>query len=213
MNKFEEFEQSIGYPFKEKKLLHDALTHPTIRNSKFEILEFIGDRVVGLAVATMLWNWNLKDEKEYAQKFVPKTNRNALSAVATTLELEKYIVWRGEKSHEKSILADACEAFLGALFIDAGFEITLKLIKEIWGRTTFETFDVTSPQSILQNWANSKKVELNFNLIKETGPPHQKEYVVELVVLGYKSTLGVGTSIKEAKRVAASLFLKERNAR
>ena len=86
-------------------------------------------------------------------------------------------------------------------------------MREIWGQTIFEPFAIGSPQSILQNWANNKNVKPKFNLIKETGPPHEKEYMIELYVPGYRSTFGVGPSIKEAKRIAASLFLRGANAR
>lgn len=209
MKKIEDFQLQINYQFLNKKLIKDALTHPSFANSDFELLEFIGDRVLSLCIAKILWNSKLSNEKEYARKFMPMTNKNALLAAALRLQLPKYVSWKGEKSHENTIIQDACEAIIGALFLDAGFESALSFVEDTWKRLNLENFTKADPVSILQNWANRKNIKVEFIILEEKGPPHKREYVVELKVENYKSITQVAPSLKEVKKKLASNFLKD----
>jgi len=206
------FEVIIGHSFQDKTILRDALTHPSAGPSRFEMLEFIGDRVLNLCIAQILWSKGVNSEQEYAHKFMPLTHRNALYAAGLLLKLDQHVLWKGEIGHKKTVVQDACEAVLGALFLDAGFEMTLKCVQRLWSRIECGTFDEIDPKSSLQNWANKHKILLKYEVVKEEGPQHKKKYMVKLTVDNV-TTFGNGLSIKSAEQNAAYNFLKENNGK
>ena len=214
-NNLEAFEKKIGYQFKDRTLLSDSLTHPSIEQSRFELLEFIGDRALSLCIGKMLWDNNVSNgkmfysEKEYAQNFMPMINKSALLQAGVKLDLQKYVMWKGEKEHENTIIQDACEALIGAYFLDAGFEKVYNFVSTTWSKLQFQSFKIADPKSILQNWGNRVNVKIEYKLISQEGPPHKPKYVVRLDVVNYKSIWGTGTSIKDAEKHVAAQFLKE----
>lgn len=192
----------------DKSLLQDALTHPSFAKSRFEMLEFIGDRVVGLAAAKFLWM--PKDEKQYALELISLTNKSSLIQVAKHIKLDSYLSWRGIKSHKDTIMADALEAVVGAIFLDLGFEEAYKFIKNKWLEASKnKEFNTSDPKSILQTWSDKQGFKIKYYLVKETGLPHDKNYRIELIIDGYQKIYGEGKSIKTAEKEAAKKFLKE----
>ena len=204
----EKFESDIGYVFIRKDLITNALTHPSFKPSSFEILEFIGDRVINLVVAKLLFQSKPANEKEYAQKFVGLTNKDALFEVGMLLKLNEYVLWTGSESHHKTIIQDAVEAVFGAIFLDAGMDFTQKFAQQTWEKVQKKDFLQVDPKSALQLWATKKKLELKYDLIKTSGPPHNRRYVIRLSVESYNCFFGFGTSIRGAEKEAAEKFLR-----
>ncbi len=199
-------ESSIGYNFKDNFYPSNALTHPSHQKSKFELLEFIGDRVLNLSVAKTVWDERYKSEKECAEKLATKVNRFALLEIAKLWKIEEYVLWNGLSSHMDTILVDACEAIIGAVFLDGGWDSAHNLIKNNWPKHSM-SFAELDPKSILQNWAHKTYNEYKYTLIKQDGPPHNPQYTVELEINNHK-IIGVHNSIKLAEKDAAFKFLK-----
>ena len=204
-----ELQKSLKHRFHDQSLLNDAMTHPSFAKSRFELLEFLGDRVLGLAISHILWKSRPSNEKEYARKFVVLTNKDSVYLVAEKLRLIEYIKWRGDSNHRVTIMQDACEALLGALFLDAGFDFTTTFIDLTWQGLNKSDFYEFDPKSELQTWASKRQVEFSYIKISESGPPHLKKYVIELSVQGYKKIRGESTSIRAAEKDAAAKFMKE----
>ena len=126
------FEKKTGYKFKNKNLLINSLTHPSFildkkNNSKsinedFERLEFLGDRVLGLAIASLIYNkFNKKNEGDLSKKLSYFVQKNFLYKIATELSIDKLLIYTFKKKNQKmnvSILADAVESIIGAIYID-----------------------------------------------------------------------------------------------
>lgn len=203
------FEEEIGYAFKRKDLLRNALTHPSFNPSSFEILEFIGDRVINLIIAKIIFQSNPPaNEKEYAQKFVGLTNKDALYQAGIRMKLNEYVLWTGSPAHHKTIIQDATEAIIGAIYLDAGMDFAFKFTQQIWENVENKAFDEIDPKSSLQVWASRRKIELKYDLMKTSGPPHDRRYVVKLSVNDYNDFFGFGPSIRSAEKDAAEKFLR-----
>jgi ribonuclease-3 len=168
--------------------------------------------VLNLCIAKVLWKSGVDNEKQYAMRFVPLTHKTALYAVGCKLKLDKYVLWKGEIAHKQTVIQDTCEAILGAMFLDAGFERTLLFVEELWKQVDFATLEDLDPKSSLHNWANKHQIVPKYEIVNQEGPQHKKKYVVKLIV-NDTTTFGNGLSIKSAEQDAARRFLKERDAR
>lgn len=202
------FEDEIKYSFSRKDLLMNALTHPSFKQSSFEILEFIGDRVINLIIAKILFHSKPANEKEYARKFVGLTNKDALYQAGLNMQLNKHVLWTGSPAHHKTIIQDATEAVVGAIFLDAGMDFTHEFVQKIWENVQNKGFDQVDPKTSLQLWVNKKKISIKYDLIKTSGPPHDRRYVVRLKVENYDESFGFGHSIRNAEKDAAEKFLR-----
>lgn len=207
-DKLTELEDALKYSFKDKSLLRDAVNHPSFADSRFELLEFIGDRVLSLVIAKILWKSGPKTERDYAECFVSMTNKDALYNAAKEMMLDKYINWKGTQSHHRTIMQDGCEALIGALFLDSDLQHAEVLIERVWSRIKISGFVELDPKSALQNWAHKEKLSVAYDLVDSSGPPHDRRYVVQLRVGNYDAIAGRGSSIRGAEKDAAAKFLK-----
>ncbi len=200
-------ETHIDYKFTNEFYSSNAITHPSYKKSKFELLEFTGDRVLGLSIAKTIWHEKHRSERECAEQLATKVNRFALLEIAKLWEINKYILWHGPKEHIDSILVDACEAIIGAVFLDGGWDAAHKLIQDSWPKKSM-SFTELDPKSILQKWAHKISIEYKYTLINQSGPAHNPEYTIELTVNQHKIT-GISNSIRSAEKSAALKFLKK----
>jgi len=202
------FEEEVSYKFSDKILLRHSLSHPSYDpKSRFELLEFIGDRAIGIVASLFLWNLNPASEKQYAQWYTSLSNREALDKLVQYMNLAKYVQWKGDTAHGKTILRDACEAVIGAIMIDGG-QLALSNVLVPYLARLHTNPTSPDPKGILQNWAAKKLLPYSYKLISETGPPHDKEYVVKLEVRNYKEVFGSGKSIRDAEKATASEFIR-----
>lgn len=214
-------ETRFNITFKDPQLLQTALTHSSYANehqcASNERLEFIGDAVLDLMIADYLMR-ALPDatEGEMTQKRAKFVNEKALVIYAKKAGLPEYLrLGQGEeKTHGRerpAILADAFEAFLGAIYLDQG----LKAVQKVTDAIVIPELEIPSAEyykdykSQLQEWIQSDKRELSYVLVNEEGPPHAKIFTIEVYMDEICMGLGVGPSKKEAEQSAAKEALEK----
>ena len=222
-NKLNQFENKIGYKFKNKSLLNQSLTHPSfyseqkIDNKKvnqFERLEFLGDRVLGLSIASMLFKkYKFFNEGDLSKKHSYLVQKNFLYKIAINLEIENLVLYNFKKKNKKmmiSIISDTVESLIGAIYIDGGHKSSFEFIKKFW--ISYLDIDVSKtldPKTALQEFSQQKEKKLpEYKIIKKEGPSHSPIFTVSLKVLNFKKINSTGSSIREAEKKAASEALK-----
>lgn len=204
---------NIDYKFKNQELLNLALTQSGI-DSKHnnERLEFIGDRVLGLSVATILYEMYPNEaEGDLARRHAFLVSTDALAQIAKEIELEKHLrhghMTGGKINH---ILANAMEAVLGAIFLDSDFESAKGVITKLWhnmvlAETTAPKDAKTTLQEYVQKIANGALPKYEY--AEPTGTSHNPTFTATVSALG-KFATGMGTSKKLAGIKAAEELLK-----
>ena len=209
------FQKKIKIKFKDPKLLIKALTHKSydsINNN--EKMEFLGDRVLGLVIAKKLLEI-YPNEKEgiLDKKFASLVNKKTCLLIANTLGIEKFIsILRSTKNKSKiedKVLSDACEAIIGAIYLDKGFNVVENFILNLW-KNEIDKSVVTKidAKTKLQEYSLKflKKLPI-YKLISNTGPRHQPLIKVSVRLYNGKIFYGEGKSKKDAEQYAATLCL------
>lgn len=207
----------LGYRFKSYDLLTEALSHASLAGGKnYERLEFLGDRVLGLIVAEwLLERYPKLPEGALAKRLSALVMRDTLAEAAKDLTLDQHVlISKGAEDEggrlKPSLLADVCEAVLGAMYLDGGLEPPRKLVRRVWARF-FENLAVTSlhAKSELQEWAQGKGLPTpTYREVSRSGPDHAPEFVVAVDVEGYEPIAGNGTSKRTAEVSAAASFIE-----
>ena len=192
-----------------KKATHLALAG---QKSGYERLEFLGDRVLGIIVAEMLYNaYPNEAEGLLAKRFVALTCGKTLAKVAKTWKLDAFSDKSAKRiRHNKSILSDVCEAIIGALYLDQGLDATKKLICPIWEplMKSYEHAPQDSKSSLQEYAQKNFNVLPTYILMERHGQSHAPEFTVKVEVGPY-TKIANGGSIKKAEQEAAYLLLKE----
>ena len=216
-NRFEELEKKIGYEFLNQEHLVLALTHSSFSNENKvqkkvnnERLEYLGDAVLELSVTDFLYhNYPEKKEGELTKIRSSLVCERTLSVCAREISLGKFLrLSKGEHQtggrERDSILSDAFEALIGAIYLDGGLErakafINRFLLQDVEEKTLF--YDA---KTILQEMVQAEtKEKLSYHLIKEEGPDHCKEFTVETWIGDTPVAVGVGKTKKAAEQMAA----------
>lgn len=216
-----ELEQRLGYVFKDRALLREAMTHGSAldgdktKRRSYDRLEFLGDRVLALVVADRLLLEHMDEaEGEIAPRFNTLVNKQACAAAARAAGLgDAAILSSSEEGHggrnKDTILADLCEAVIGALYRDAGFEQARAFVEQFWGDAFDEANTSTrDAKTALQEWAAAHKRGLSYAVIEQSGPDHAPHFVIEARIDGFAGVRGEGASKRIAQRAAATTFLK-----
>lgn len=217
-----ELEKKIGYEFKDKSLLRQALTHSSFSNEQrinklknYERLEFLGDAVLELASSKFFFTENPNmTEGQMTKMRSSMVCEQALAFCAKDISLGEYLLLgKGEEATggrmRESIIADVMEAIIGAIYLDGGFEEAERFILK------FILSDLGSKQlfydskTILQEKIQKEGKSLVYELIEEIGPDHDKQFTVEAVVDGKALSRGVGRTKKAAEQKAAYEVLIE----
>jgi ribonuclease-3 len=220
--KYKDLEKSLGHRFKNQKLLEVALTHASMRGGKGkrsdnERLEFIGDRVLGLAVAELLNDqFPAASEGELARRYNRLVRGETCAKVARALAIGPHLILSeseaGSGGRTKStILADAMEALLGAVFLDAGFESARKVVRRLWESRSEELSTTARPdaKSALQEWAQGQGLALpQYVEIARKGPDHAPHFTSEVRITGRLPARGEGDSKRAAEQEAARTLLE-----
>ena len=221
----DEFQQRLGHTFADGDLLRQALTHASFGHEKRQRLpdnqrlEFQGDAVLQLAVTTELYHRFPKmTEGQLTKLRAQLVNKNHLQSVAREIDLgEHLILGRGEEKQGRergSILADAMEAVIGAVFIDAGWEparaIILRLLEpSLAAISGEEDAAATNPKGALQEKLQAEGDHPPaYCCVSETGPAHARVYEVVVEWQGRELGRGEGASKKEAETRAAQTALE-----
>ena len=209
-------EKKIGYKFKDKKLLIKSLTHKSydkINNN--EKIEFLGDRVLGLIIAKKLLEI-YPDEKEgiLDKKFASLVNKKTCLKIAKNINLEKYILTFNPKNKkikvEDKVVADCCEALIGAIYLDKGFPFAENFILTFWKKNIKESvITQIDAKTKLQEYSLKKHKKLPiYKLISNLGPRHKPIFKVAVKLPNSKFYTGQGSSKKDAEQNAAILCLE-----
>ena len=205
--------KEVKYKFNDKSLLERALTQSGV-NATYnnERLEFIGDRVLGLVVAEMLYKMYPDEaEGELARRHAMLVSTETLAKLANDFELERWVhhghMTAGRVQH---ILANAVEALLGAMFLDGGFDAVRSVINDVWRDLALA--DATAPKDPKTKLQEFVQHELNGDLpvyeyMEPTGAAHSPTFNVRVTAMG-KTAIGSGTSKKNASINAAAELLK-----
>jgi len=207
---------ALGHEFARPELLEQALTHSsTAGKVTYERLEFLGDRVLGVVVADMLYHaYPAEPEGLLARRFAALVRKEAVARVADTVGLGPHLkVSRGEAEQggpsNRTLLADAGEAVIAALFLDGGLEVARRFIERWW--RPLMTEQVEPPQDVktaLQEWAQARALPLPvYRLTGQEGPPHDPLFDVEVSLPGHSPAQGRGRSRRAAEAAAAEQLL------
>ncbi len=220
--KINQFEKNIGYIFKNKQLLINSLTHPSFLPEKkknklnvvndFERLEFLGDRVLGLVISSIIYKkFSQNNEGDLSKKLSYLVQKNFLHKISIKLKINSFLKF-GFKNNDKmniSILADSIESLIGAIYLDGGFKNATKFISETWGPYfNIEEKNMQDSKTKLQELSQRKLKKLpEYSLIKKEGPSHSPIFTILLKVLNLKKIKASGSSIREAEKNAAKIAL------
>ena len=208
-------QKSLKIKFKDKSLLIKALTHKSanqeINNEK---LEFLGDRVIGLVLSKKLFDLYPNENEGVLDKRLAKlVNKKTCSNVAWSIEMQNYIIISDNNKKitqkDEKILSDACEALIGAIFIDKGFDFVTKFIVKNWKTFLNKSFIVTiDSKTKLQEYSLKKyKILPIYKILEQKGPKHDPIFKVSVKIKNSKLFIGNGKSIKEAQQNAANLLI------
>ena len=216
-------EQGLGYTFRNKALLENALTHSSYANENRERhlpdnerLEFLGDSILGFVVADYLYrNFPDKPEGELTRIRADLVCERNLAEAAATVELGSYLLLghgeeQGGGRKRDSIVSDAMESVIAASFMDGGFaaakEIIDRLILSNIPKGRPRNFDYkTAFQELVQR---KKDQQIHYELTGESGPDHDKHFEVEVLLNGKAVGHGVGSSKKRAEQAAAEAAIE-----
>ena len=221
--KIELFEKKIGYSFKNKEVLISSLIHPSYIKSKkikqhqlnqsFERLEFLGDRVLGLVIASLIYSkFASLNEGDLSKKLSYLVQKNFLYKISVELNLINFFKFSFKKKNEKmnkSIFADAVESVIGAIYLDGGYKSSTKFIKKYWGPyLDTKVSSILDSKTRLQEISQKKYKKLPlYKLVAKSGPSHLPNFTVSLKVLNLKKVTAKGSSIREAEKNAALFAL------
>ena len=214
MENLSELEKILGYEFKNKHLLQQAVTHSshTARLSEnYERLEFLGDRVLGVSIASLLYRmFPNEPEGSLSQRHTGLVCKETVAEVALTLHLDKFMVVANEEIREnENVLCDVCEAVIGAIFMDAGCEQAVTFVNQHWKELIDK--NVAPPKdskTLLQEVAHSKGLgNPAYEVVGRAGSEHEPTFFMTVSLRGVKSQQGEGRNKKLAEQAAAAKML------
>ena len=223
--KLSALQERIDYQFSDIDLLSRALTHGSYGDGRRKIadyqrLEFLGDRVLGLFTAQILYQKSDEDEGGLARKLNALVRKETCAEISAELQLGELV--RMSKATEKqsgrekvSILGDIAESLLGAIYIDGGYEAAKAFYEKFWYDRMLDVLNrsMKDPKTELQERAASQKFEMpTYKVLEQSGPDHRPNFLVTVDVAGKVIGRGEGPSKKDAEREAAKDLLSQWSA-
>ena len=221
-----ELERDLGYTFRDRQLLYLALTHPSLaheagvghQQQHNQRLEFLGDAVLQLVLTAELYHrFPEQGEGPLTQARAQLVNRSSLAGQGVELKLGQYLILsRGEETtggrHRHSTLADAFEAIVGAIYLDAGYDRTRELILRLFASSFGELAELPNldnPKGELQELLQTSSPEPpRYGLISVSGPDHNRQFESVVIHDGNELGRGRGRSKKLAESAAAAEALR-----
>ena len=213
-------ESNLGYRFENPDLLRHALTHSSANTDRLksnERLEFLGDRVLGLIAADMLFKAFPKErEGDLGYRFTKLVRRQTLVEVAQVICLGNYIIMSdGERETggptKDSLLADTCEALIAAIYCDGGLVPARRIVEHFWTpHLSQDPHPIKDAKTALQEWSQANGNNLpKYQTIKQSGPDHKPVFCVEVRIGKSSSAEGKGYSKRSAEQAAAANLLAQ----
>jgi len=217
MKNIYKFEKIVKIKFKNKSLITRALTHKSAdQKNNNEKLEFLGDRVIGLVLSKKLFDlYPNENEGDLDKRFAILVRKKTCSEIAWSLCLQKSIIIGNQKKkiniNDEKILSDSCEALIGAIYLDQGFDFVENFILKTW-KKYLDKSDITilDPKTKLQEYSLKKFKKLPYyRLVSSSGPRHNPIYKISVSIMGSKKFLGTGKSKQEAEQDGAKKLISE----
>jgi ribonuclease-3 len=217
-----ELEVRIGYHFADGILRDCALTHisalrgPRNRAGSYQRLEFLGDHVLGLVVSDMLFRAFPKaDEGELSRRLADLVRKETCAEVAGSIDLGAFIRLGSSEIHagarkRPAILADVCEALIGAVFLDGGYAAGAALVQRLWQARMLATAQPRrDPKTVLQEWAQARGLPTPaYREVARSGPDHEPRFRVAVELPHFAPAEGLGRSKRAAEQAAAAAMLE-----
>jgi ribonuclease-3 len=221
VRKLKDLEARLGHTFEDRALLKKALTHSSVRQASAkrrdnERLEFLGDRVLGLAIAELLSEVHpAANEGQLARLYNRLVRGGTCAEVARALDLGASLVLSESEAGsggrgKETILADACEALLGAIFLEAGYDRAREVVRKHWAPKLdgAPAVEVADAKSALQEWAQGQGLDLpHYAEVARQGPDHAPRFTAEVRIKGTKPARGEGANKRAAEQAAAAALL------
>lgn len=213
-------EQGIGYTFRDPALLELALTHRSLArelgNAHNQRLEFLGDAVLGMLIAQMLYAlYPDANEGDLSKRLVSLVNGNQLAAIAGEMGIAEHLLLSNSEEEQggrsnPSNMEDACEALLGAVYLDGGIDAARALVERFWMPYALKlTAAPKDAKTALQEWAQGRGLPLpEYVLVSAEGPAHAPDFVIEVQVQGCAPQRANAGNKRVAERLAAEEVLK-----
>jgi ribonuclease-3 len=209
--------EGIGFTVDDEKLWIEALTHGSVGAERdYQRLEFLGDRVLGLAIAD--WLYRLEDgaEGELAQRLNALVSRAACAKIARAIGLDAHVRLgkqaRDDGAHSSdNVLGDVMEALLGANFLETSFSATREIVHDLWAdAVSGHAGRSKHPKSALQEWAaGNRRKPPEYEVIDRSGPDHAMKFTVRVSVHKVGEVEATASSKQEAETEAARLFMEK----
>jgi ribonuclease III len=233
-----DLERLIGHSFARPELLTEALTHPSasappyrsaakghrrhrdasraFSGRGYERLEFLGDRVLGLVIADLLWRrFATEPEGDLTRRLAHLVQREPLTRVAAEIGIDRFLRLSPSEAaagaaRNPGILADACEAVIAAIYLDGGFAAAFAFIERFWEPLFAEMEGPPrDPKTTLQEWAQGRGLPLpDYQLTATSGPDHALQFTVSARVSGFEETTATASSKRAAETAAAAALLE-----
>ena len=228
VRRLRDLETRLGHKFKNRALLDRALTHASVNSARNggarednERLEFLGDRVLGLVIAELLIERDpAAAEGLLAQRYNRLVKGETCAAIAREMDLGPYLKLSDSEAlhggREKvTILADACEALLAAVFLEGGFDKARAVVRQHWhGWLEALPGEPADAKSALQEWAQGFGAALPvYTEVSREGPDHAPRFTSEVRIKGLRPAQGVGPSKRTAEQAAATALLEREGVR
>ena len=216
---FVKLEKILKISIKKKSLLSEALTHKSANQIKNnEKLEFLGDRVIGIVLSKKLFDlYPNESEGVLDKRFAKLVNRKTCAEIAWKYNFNNFIIMGDQhkniKSEDEKILSDACEALIGAVYIDRGFNYTSDFVLKLW-KKHIDNSNVTvlDPKTKLQEYSLKTYKKLpKYRLVSSKGPKHNPVFKISVSIKGSDQFFGLGNSKQQAEQEAANNLLKNIN--
>lgn len=208
-----------GHDFQDLARLDRALTHSSARartGSDYERLEFLGDRVLGLCIADMLFKaYPAADEGELSVRLNALVNANTLAEVADELSLHNFIragadVAELKADRQKNLRADVVEALIAAIYLEGGLEAARQFILKYWTKRSADVLAARrDPKTELQEWSHRvHQANPHYSVISRDGPDHEPVFTVKVAIGSELVAVADGASKRLAEQAAAKLLLE-----
>ena len=212
----DKIEEILGYEFRNKALLKQALTHSSISGNiakNYERLEFVGDRVLGMAMAHLLYTTFSKDaEGDLSPRHTRLVRKETVAEVALKLKLNEYICAEPkELCTNVNVLCDVAEAVIGAICFDSNFETAIDFVDRHWKYLINSSQKpVIDSKTYLQELAHKHKADNpRYELLRKEGSEHEPYFFIKVIIDGLGEVVGSCKNKKLAEQDAAARFIKK----
>lgn len=216
-----ELEQKIGHAFKDRELLERALTHVSAiaakgaRVDSYQRLEFLGDRVLGLAVSDMLHiAFPKAAEGELSRRLAELVRKETCADIAREWGVGDHLRLGGGEAQtggakKVAILGDVCESLIGAVYVDAGYDAARELVQRNWSERMLKPRrPLRDPKTALQEWAQARGLETPvYREAGRSGPAHAPKFIIAVDIAGFEPVEAEGASKRSAEQAAARAFM------